>query len=74
MSRLPSGFDSWKTRESDLTEGPEGQDIMDNYSCIDCGGEFTEYDVNNQNYKMDYDADINGWCITHKDCERGLDQ
>lgn len=71
MSGLPPGFDSWKTRGSEPLDTPNDKDIMDNYSCINCGGEFTEYDVNNKNYKMEYDGDINGFTITHVDCEIG---
>lgn len=65
------GFDSWYTSIPESHEMPSGSDIT-GYNCVNCGGEFTDLDINSENYKVEYEFEINGWSIQHIDCERGL--
>lgn len=68
---LPSSFDNWKCRESEVMYAPEGADL-ENYSCVNCGGDFTQIDLSSHNYNCEFDDDINNWKVTHSDCERGM--
>lgn len=71
MSGLPTGFDRWHERVPNQIDEPLNGDIMDSYSCPECGGGFTSTDINDANYHMEFDDDINNWVIRHVDCERG---
>lgn len=70
MSGLPPGFDAWHERIPEGIDEPMKGDIMDSYSCIECGGDFTQHDINTANYHMEFDDDINNWAIKHVDCNR----
>lgn len=66
-----NGFDNWYAQMPESPEMPSGADILE-HTCCDCNGYFTSKDIESENYKIDYEFEINGWIVAHIDCEKGM--
>jgi hypothetical protein len=68
-----SDLDNWLERPyHEGEEPPDNKTIKEDYECENCGGPFTEEDLDNENIELIYDWE--GWRSKHIKCGDELDE